>query len=253
MASIDFIQKRIIGKQAELEKLNRKLVRIQKAEAGGWEQNNPYYYTASDLKACLNDIESAQTMLIKYQDELKTAEAKASSRNVATIIEFLEGWKANNREFYLGSFERYLKAKAEYRQMEKTYWLNADQGDSASRKQKVEEYETLRKQFHKSWAFLQPYIARRPNKQKCCYDIVLDIDKLNKDLDREADSKYDFIIERTVAIVGEIVDATNLKIGFKGDLNGYIIGKAGKAKVQTFGAGGYNIQCFHFRTTINRA
>lgn len=67
----------------------------------------------------------------------------------------------------------------------------------------------------------------------------------------EADRKYDFIIERTNAIAGKITDATALKVGSKGDLNGYIIGERGRAKVQTIGAGGYNIQCFHFRTLIN--
>ena len=77
--------------------------------------------------------------------------------------------------------------------------------------------------------------------------------KLNKDLDDEANRKYDFIIERTNAIVGKITDASALKVGAKGDLNGYIKGENGKAKVQTIGAGGYNIQCFHFRTLIHEA
>ena len=77
--------------------------------------------------------------------------------------------------------------------------------------------------------------------------------KLEKDLDEEANRKYDFIIERTNAIVGEITDASDLEVGAKQDLNGYITGTRGRAKVQTIGAGGYNIQCFHFRTLINEA
>ena len=36
-----------------------------------------------------------------------------------------------------------------------------------------------------------------------------------------------------------------------GDINGIIVGTEGKAKIQTIGAGGYNIQCFHFRTLIH--
>ena len=77
------------------------------------------------------------------------------------------------------------------------------------------------------------------------------MDKLSKDLDEEANRKYDFIIERTNAIVGEITDASGLSVGSKQDLNGYIVGKRGVAKVQTIGAGGYNVQCFHFRTLIH--
>lgn len=75
--------------------------------------------------------------------------------------------------------------------------------------------------------------------------------QLAKDLNEEANRKYDFIIERTNAIVGEITDASGLSVGSKQDLNGFIVGTRGTAKVQTIGAGGYNIQCFHFRTLIN--
>ena len=85
-----------------------------------------------------------------------------------------------------------------------------------------------------------------------CEKAISDLEeKLAKELDQEAKRKYDFIIERTNAIVGQITDASNLCIGAKGDLNGYIIGTDGKAKVQTVGAGGYNIMCFHYRTLIN--
>lgn len=75
--------------------------------------------------------------------------------------------------------------------------------------------------------------------------------KLEKDLVAEANRKYDFIIERVNAICGTITDASGLRVGAKGDLNGYIKGERGTAKVETIGAGGYNIQCFHFRTLIH--
>ena len=74
--------------------------------------------------------------------------------------------------------------------------------------------------------------------------------KLLKDLEAEYNRKYDFIIERTNAIVGQITDATNLTIT-NGELNGVIIGTRGVARVTTIGAGGYNIQKFHFRTLVN--
>ena len=82
---------------------------------------------------------------------------------------------------------------------------------------------------------------------------MLDVNKLRKDLDQEAAQKYDNIIERTNKIVGQITDASNLSVGASGDLNGYIIGTNGTAKVTTIGAGGYNIQCYHFRTLIHSA
>lgn len=74
--------------------------------------------------------------------------------------------------------------------------------------------------------------------------------KLLKDLKAEANAKYDDIIERTNKIVGEITDASELRINAKGNLDGIISGTRGKASVTTIEAGGYNIQCYHFRTLI---
>ena len=99
----------------------------------------------------------------------------------------------------------------------------------------------LHNEFRTAWAWLEQYMNGDE----------LRADDLKKDLDRSAKAKYDDIIERTNDIVGEITDASGLSVGAKGELNGYITGTRGRAKVQTIGAGGYNIQCFHFRTLIH--
>ena len=76
--------------------------------------------------------------------------------------------------------------------------------------------------------------------------------KLTKDVNDEANRKYDFIIERVNNICGTMTDASDLRIGYNGELNGTIIGTKGKASVKTIGAGGYNIQQFHFRTLVHK-
>lgn len=255
MATMEFIQKRISGKENEIDKLTKKLARIRKAEAGGWDRNNPYLYSESDLRRCLKDLEAAKEALAKYQAELQTATEKAASRNVTVILEFLEGWKVRSRKFYTDSFGRYVKAKAEYLEKDSAYtkWFNSESRNDPDRQRKVQEFRAYKEQFKTTWAFLTPYITRQANAETHRYEEVFMADKLDKDLDTEANRKYDFIIQRTNAIVGEITDASGLSVGAKGDLNGYIIGKKGRAKVQTIGAGGYNIQCFHFRTLINAA
>lgn len=253
MASIEFIQKRITGKEKELDKLTKKLERIRKAEAGNWETNNPYYYSAHDLKWCLKDIEAAQKALEDYKAQLTAETEKANSRNVPVIIEFLNAWKQRNLEFYTKSFDSYLKALAEYHQKSQEHadWWNNGGWKDPDRKAIDEEYTQYEKWFHEAWHFIAPFVTRKLNPETRKYERVLDLEKLTKVLNEEANRKYDFIIERTNAIVGTITDANHLEIGEKGDLNGYIIGTKGTAKVQTIGAGGYNIQCFHFRTLIN--
>ena len=269
MASIEFIQKRITGAETKLEKLNKKLERINKAKATNWEVN-PYYYSEYDLKYTIRDIEEAQEVLEGYKAQLVTATEKANSRNVKIIIDFLEMWKTRVRQYYMVGLEayyrdeaavrtayskyntlpygtpEYFEAKAIYEEMSKEHhndcygvWEKKEftnrWGKKDYTKVKVEEGK---------YEYLRPYSDAR---------IIEDaVAKLEKDLVLEAERKYDFIIERTNAIVGQITDASNLAIGDKDDLNGYIIGTKGIAKVQTIGAGGYNIQCFHFRTLINK-
>ena len=85
MATIEFIQNRIAGKEKEIIALEKKLARIQKAEAGGWESNNPYMYSESDLRGCLQDLSAAQAALEKYKANLELSSSSWSSGNKALI------------------------------------------------------------------------------------------------------------------------------------------------------------------------
>lgn len=69
-------------------------------------------------------------------------------------------------------------------------------------------------------------------------------------VERDKELKYIDLVEKVKVVCGKITDASFLRIGEKGELNGYIDGESGRAKVQTFGAGGYNIQRFHYRTKV---
>ena len=251
MASIEFIEKRIAGKEKEIAKLEGKLARIRKAEASNWE-NNPYYYSEDDLRWTLKDLEAAKKALDGYRADLVTATEKANSRNVAAILEFLEMWKASTREFYTERFAHYLVARAEHREKDsKLHDLEYSLPWKSEERRAVEkERREANKAYNDKWNWIFEYEAHDPRQWS---NIYLNTEKLNKDLEQEANRKYDFIIERTNAIVGTITDTAGLHIGPDGDLNGIIIGERGKAKVQTIGAGGYNIQCFHFRTLIHAA
>lgn len=84
-----------------------------------------------------------------------------------------------------------------------------------------------------------------------CYS-TMDATQINKHVEEDKQLKLIALNCRVGAVVGEITDASYLNVSEKGDLTGYITGTKGKAEVQTFSAGGWNIQCHHYRTTVTR-
>lgn len=89
-----------------------------------------------------------------------------------------------------------------------------------------------------------------------------DLEKLNKILAQEKQAKYEDLCNRISAVVGEIQDVSNLSIGNqRGELNGIVMGSKGSARVETIGAGGYNVgeivnvrqgQVFHYRVLVHK-
>ena len=252
MASIEYITKRIEGKKKEIEKLESKLSRIEKARATNWEVN-PYYYHESDLKWTTRDLENAREALAKYEAQLTAENEKAASRNVTVILNFLEDWKTKVMAYYVDRFSKYLVALEEYytKSREHAEWFNHGGWRDENAKAIDEEYRKYRQGFAKRWGEMERYETNVFNPETRKYDKAFNRAKLQKELDAEANAKYDDIIERTNAICGKITDARGLWVSARGDLDGIIIGERGTAKVQTIGAGGYNIQCFHFRTLIH--
>lgn len=268
MATVDFLNKRIDGKKKEIEKLEKKLERINKAKETNWKVN-PYYYSDSDLKWTLRDLESAKKSLEAYENELVATIEKDNSRNVPAILEFLERWKKRVFEFYDKDLKQYYKEYEELTALRREnsakygYYLPKDVEEAF--KEKWEAFKaktrgyyrkvTVTNRFGKEvqetvkerdgeWEHLNAYINRGGYNDAISF--------LKKELEEEAKAKYDFIIERVNAICGTITDASNLSVGEKGDLNGIINGERGDASVKTIGAGGYNIQCYHFRTLIHK-
>jgi len=74
--------------------------------------------------------------------------------------------------------------------------------------------------------------------------------EIERDAKHEAKMWVLNLISRVEKKVGEI---TNWKVYIATkSLNGIVEGTRGKVKIETIGAGGYNIQCFHHRVLVNR-
>ena len=268
MASVDFIQKRLDGKKAELEKLEKKLTRILKAEESNYELNNPYYYSDYDKKYCLRDIENCKNDIIKYESQLQCEVEKSNSRDIPAILDFLAKWKERVYEFYKKDLNKYFIEKEILRQAFLNYDKNRYQPGVDEFKEKYEESRKIlycklngykeRQTFINHWGkedyrdvkvrdgeweHLKHYLDRCDTLDDC-------LKLLDKELEQEKNRKYDFIIERTNKIVGQITDAKGLRISGDDELNGIILGTKGKASVETVGCAGYNIQIFHFRCYI---
>ena len=76
------------------------------------------------------------------------------------------------------------------------------------------------------------------------------IEALKKENLENAQQSVLNLVDRVEDRVGKVTDWSNLHLGMNGMLNGRIIGNLGSVYVETIGAGGYNIQRFHYRVLL---
>lgn len=241
--TIEALEKRIEGKKKSIDKLTKKLERILKAKESDYKENNPYYYSDRDLKYTERDLENDKKALADYEDQLAKEIEKAGSRNVKVLVEFLERWKERTIAWFIEERERFETAFKEYNIKEHEYYDTAHhyKWGTEERSTIEKERKEYRNAFWSTWSHVTQFDHATLSWEE----------NMRKQIEIEKNRKYDDIIERTNKITGKITDASNLRIDAKQNINGYIIGERGKAKVETIGAGGYNIQCYHFRTLIH--
>lgn len=215
------LENRINKKQEQITKLEKKVQRLI--------SNDPW----GDLHRTQNELRDAKITLQKYLNALSVEEQKANTKKIDVIWNFLLEYKNKVRE--------YLNQNKEY--LHKYYNLEA-KSCNLHNSGKYEEAEKVWKEAKEAKHNIHPYVDRYYSIHKGWNEV-----ELEKQLIKDITNQYFELIERVTKITGEITDATNLHIRV-GELNGYISGKEGKAKVETIGAGGYNIQCFHYRTLI---
>ena len=266
MASIEYIRDRaqkaqeaLAKKQATLKLMEGRIEKnLTKLEKMGYTREQAMslledwsdasvstYPILNSIEAAQDSIANAQRELPKLQEKaeewaakLAEAEQKEASRNVPAILKFLAMWKERVIAYYVENCAEYVKAAAELREKHDEIMAN----HSMRLVERRAKYTALDNAFQSRWAGFGIYVRHG----------VIDLERLRTDLDQEAKAKYDDIIEKVTKITGTITDAADLSIGAKGELNGHLIGENGVAKVQTIGAGGYNIVRYHFRTLIHK-
>lgn len=189
-----------------------------------------------EIKYAKKDLEDANNSLNKYRNQLTLLEAKAATPKIGVLVQFLENWKQNMISFL----------KEEIAKVEEYRTLNIRMSDVYY--DDKEEYLRLSKKCRAIKASTHPLAFELYTSKT---EDHFNLDEANKILDEDVETKYWNLVNKVTDITGEIEDVAHVSIGLDGNLNGYIIGNKGKAKIETIGAGGYNIQRYHYRVLVH--
>lgn len=244
MATREFLEQRVKKAQENIVKINKRILRLRKELAMGQS-----LFGDSDLRHAERDLVKTQAKLVEYQKQLDAANARATKRNIPVITEFLNQWEAMSILFFEGEAKRYIPLMKEFSELSRKKHAAADEIQNSKEKWATyhklsEEYRAFERKWNHVLQFGHIYEDEGISKEWTA--------RMKHEVAKDKDQKYDFIIAKTNEYIGSITDASGLRIGAKGDLNGYIKGPKGTVHVQTVGAGGWNIQRFHFRTLFHK-
>lgn len=229
----------------------------------------------SDIKGAIEKLEDARRILANWQEKLGaqvSRDAFIEANAPQVIKDFLEKWKAEAIVYFRQRRIDFIEYRKKIRQEEREARLEAlrtlpelerareiykDREPSDSDllnlwpRQAVEEFL---KERHLDYRSIREKLAAHTdaitNKLLEFRDEAEREAWLEKTMEEEKKAKLAELIGRINKVVGTITDASALSIGGKGDINGIVVGTEGRALVETFGVAGYNIVCYHYRTTI---
>ena len=211
----------------------------------------------------------------KIADRKASMESNTNGKDVNVIVEFLNDWERKVTEHFMKVFDKYVneaeswyeenvKSLVEYK-FENQYHYNYDELDELWKNSEYVEYYPTWREYNRL-----PYYQKRND---ACHQKINEIlseknelyvaifspnviekyaetkykpnretfeKNMRKAIAKEKDRKYDQLIEDVERLVGQIVDMTNIKIGGKGDLEGWVVGTDGECELWTTVAGGFN-------------
>lgn len=229
-----------------------------------------------DIGEASKKLEEARAALENWKaklDEKIRQDDFLEANAPAVLVEFLEDWKRRAIDYYLRRYDRFIEYRAELRQKEREARLEAlrtlpalERAREMYKDREVSDYELAnlwpRKpvedflyerglEYHQIQKALGEMADGTIQRMLGFRDPAERAAWLEKTVEQERRAKLLDLISRIMKVVGRITDAAALGIGAKGEINGIIVGTEGRAKIETIGAGGYNIQIYHFRTLIH--
>lgn len=270
---IKMLQERIEKKQLQIAKIEKRIAKWENTktdkafmkaydwcerETGWWNRQTGKYdlsYEAfkelhwnehiedcdKEIRYATRDLQDAQATLKNYEEALAIEINKENAPKIEVLVNFLNQWREKANNFYHDEAIRLYEAYNEHKLKDEAIKLIQDL--KVRREESTKEYHRyneVQKNFSPLLRNIRTY--REP---------YLHEDELQKALDREVKAKYNDLVVRMKNAVGEIQDCSNLRIGGNGSINGIISGTNGKARMETIMAGGWNIQCLHYRVLVN--
>ena len=224
-----------------------------------------------ELKNAYIDLSEANATLEKYVIQLEKITNFENQEKIKAIWDFLCEWETKCYNWYLENAKLYLTLKQGYKQA-KANWKQAylDKNPEPSHeiisdwRRWKRDYQTGEKYFIEGYfqrvhaltieltTLVGHYEDSSINSDYVYDSYKVNTEKLTQILKEEKNRKYEDLVKRVTAVTGTIKDASKLSIGKQqGEINGIVIGERSKAKVETISAGGYNIQCFHYRVLVH--
>lgn len=190
-----------------------------------------------EIRYAKSDLEDAQNTVNKYKAQIADKQEKGATEKIPAIVEFLNEWRRRVEEFVRTEG---LQSVKEYYEADHNYFEVKYQRKSSE--EEIREARDARElaKFRMDPLSLSVYHRGKINE-----------DELKKVLDRDIENKYWNLVNRIKEKAGDIVDASHLSVGAKGDLNGIVTGSEHTVRVETIPAAGYNIQRFHYRTLVH--
>ena len=258
---------------------------------------NPIVQTQNGIKELEERCQKYRDSIA--EEEKKVADRKASieehsvsvnGKDVNVIIEFLNNWEKEVTDYWMKRFEYFEKEHESYYKsviessieymIDYNSWEHKEQITEMWKDSPYVEFYSTYEEYKKNANYYDKAIRSALDELEEEYESHFSIrviekwgkskwspkkevfeENMRKDIAKEKDRKYDQLIKDVESIVGKIIDMSHIKVGVKGDLEGYVIGTNGEAELWTKGCGGFNTdvivnvkhgQIFHFRFYVKR-
>lgn len=263
LKNIEKSQATLARHQARLEKKAQECKKLGIDNPNTWDRytegrTNEQYWAKCNYDSVKSDIKATEKKIKEFQERLQFWRNKKKSEDekndvpmIPAVEEFLARWKKAAESYYrqqVAEMSDWCKEYKEY--YDKTMKeLESEFGYAIHCYDKKVEAAKVEKKV--DWKYKDKYIKSHWTQVVVMLYSANNLDSaLEKLLTEEVNNKRVDLYHRCSAVVGVITDATGLRTGGNGSINGIVVGENGKASVETIMAGGWNIQCLHYRVLV---